>query len=339
MTLSPSLSAVDVQCYKLVPSEPSPTHRGGLYFSHLSALDSDPYISSAALSHSLRTPSCTDSPCSSSNDLLMLSESVDTADTVASSSSRRKPRPPLFSYYPSSFQKCLQDWSCRECTQLTYVWPYCSQHALQKAHLRIGTSRLGNFLGLFADANLNLDQQAYCLAHPEHTPVAFDAGTTIADYIGELLNQMQFFRRYRGHGESKADTHGPYSILYPIQRPNKRLLAGKPPGEKFDPEEPLAVLDGALFRSYASFINASKSEEDENVTLEFVGIDDARKYGRTYPGDRDQRWARVKAKRTIFHGEELLWYYGDTFWGSEEPEGGRRRVDPDHSTSWLDWLS
>lgn len=228
---------------------------------------------------------------------------------------------PTFHYNENQFVAPLHAWSCQICQCETFIWPYCLQHALSEAHLRIAPSGMGDFLGLFADANLTAEQEQHC-RRTSYRPIVFTAHTSIAEYIGEYLTIAQYNKRYQVPGQCEDDVYGPYAVDYNSQAARDQ-----------------AFLDSALWRCYGAFINSAPQHHKaaENVDLQYVSYDFASKHGQKYPGKRNQRWLRVTTKRDIRHGDELLWYYGDSYWGNNN--NSNSIPDISHHTEWYNYIT
>ena len=247
--------------------------------------------------------------------------------------------PPIFSYHDGKrFRAPLKEWKCRgghnsNCKQSTYIWPKCLYHGLQEHCLRIGTSTIGPFKGLFAyNPYFTLDQKKFY--HSASYPiVVFRKGDYITDYIGEIIGAREYYRRYNVM-KNKDEAQGPYTVDYdePISIDNTSFSSSSSHTEsssileeqnnnnnninnnKIQTRKLRKAIDGALWRSYACFINSPLSglEKDSNVTLEFASPLERKSYSSSYPSG-NAKYLKVRATKTIYDGDEILWWYGEAF--------------------------
>jgi hypothetical protein len=158
----------------------------------------------------------------------------------------------------------------------------CWQHLKSVAHLRIGRTRTrdenGNrktFLGLFA-----------CDQSKPHDDIVFNKGDPICPYIGEIIDEDEFYERY------PDDDMPPYAVEH---------------------DQSGMYIDASVVRGVGALANDCDEDEDSDceVNAELVEESD----------DEDlETFPYLIATENIFNGEEILVNFGDAWRNGEHVE-------------------
>lgn len=199
---------------------------------------------------------------------------------------------PVFAGNLVAGQCSATDPSGERCTRtVSLVHPFCPEHLQREMHLRVGASLIpGAGLGLFAETRfptelaeqqLRLREFRPWAARIKRTgaPLLFRDGDVVAPLGGEVVDSLELRRRY--HIDDIA-----YSYTSEMSKG--------------------VFEDAFLLREAGSYANTGLGPD---------GTSAIRHNNAVLQGIRDGRIKRayIVATKPIYHGDEVLVYYGDTY--------------------------